>query len=505
MKYFFCMVTAVTFFLVGYSQSYFPPNNSDEWVSADPASLGWCSHKIDSLYRFLDSNSTNAFILLKDGKIVLEKYFGNQTAESSWYWASAGKTIAAVLTGIAQQEGYLHIQDTTSKYLGEGWTSLLPEQEEKITIRHQLTMTTGLDDGVEDVSCTADTCLQFLVDAGERWAYHNEPYTLLDKVIENATGYNVNNYFNQKVKSIIGMDGYFIPVENDNVFFSTARSMARYGLLMLNEGNWNGTQVITDSIYFHDMISTSQNLNESYGYLWWLNGKDSLMIPRSQFIFRTSVSPNAPADMYAALGRNGQFINVVPSQNMVWIRMGDIPDNTLVPFRFNDDIWEHINSLYCDQGDSTHQTIRLEEGWNLISTCIETEQNSIDSIFKGLDVEMIKTMSEFWSVTQPKYLNSLQNINPATGYFVLMKESSELTISGILCSDTLNTGLFDSGWQLLGSPFQTSVPFHELFTNEDVEVIKNFDGFWHPEGDDNGIFNLDSGKGYFVKGTIEPQ
>jgi CubicO group peptidase (beta-lactamase class C family) len=92
------------------------------------------------------------------------------------------------MTGIAQQEGHLSISDTTSNYLGQGWTICTPQQEEKITIRHQLTMTSGLKDDVPDHYCTLDTCLIYQADAGARWAYHNGPYTLLDSVIEVATG-----------------------------------------------------------------------------------------------------------------------------------------------------------------------------------------------------------------------------------------------------------------------------------------------------------------------------
>ncbi|HAT63910.1 MAG TPA: serine hydrolase, partial [Flavobacteriaceae bacterium] len=61
-----------------------------------------------------DANDTKAFILLKDGKIVLEQYFDDFTAESNWYWASAGKTLTATMVGIAQQEGFLDITNPTS-------------------------------------------------------------------------------------------------------------------------------------------------------------------------------------------------------------------------------------------------------------------------------------------------------------------------------------------------------------------------------------------------------
>ena len=273
------MILFLGCFWVGKSQNlYFPPTVGSAWDTLAPASLGYCQPKIDSLYTFLEDNSTKAFILLKDGKIVLEKYFGGHTATSPWQWASAGKTITAFMVGIAQQEGHLSITDTTAQYLGQGWTNATPQQEEKITVRHQLTMTSGLDDGVPDHYCTLDTCLNYLADAGTRWAYHNGPYTLLDQVIANATGQSLNSYTTQKLKTPTGMTGSFFSVGYNNVFFSTARSMARFGLLILNQGNWNGNQLLTDAAYFNEMVNTSQNLNNSYGYLWWLNGKSNFMI-----------------------------------------------------------------------------------------------------------------------------------------------------------------------------------------------------------------------------------
>lgn len=334
---------------------YFPPLIGTTWDTTSPFSLGWCQPKIDSLYDFLDQTNSKSFILLKDGKIILEKYFGNHTSDSLWYWASAGKTLTAFTVGIAQQEGFLSIDDTSSSYLGAGWTVCPTIKEEKITIWNQLTMTSGLNDGVPDHYCTLDTCLQYLADAGTRWAYHNGPYTLLDGVISNATGQSLNSYFNSKIRSRIGMNGTFFPAGYNNVYFSNSRSMARFGLLMLNNGNWNGTQIMTDTAYFNQMINTSQNLNRSYGYLWWLNGKSSFMAPGLQTVFPGSLFPDAPADMYAALGKDGQIINVVPSENIVMIRMGEAPGTTAdVTPVYNNDIWRYINALSCNISPNTN-------------------------------------------------------------------------------------------------------------------------------------------------------
>lgn len=331
---------------------YFPPNTGTTWETITPESLNWCPEKIDLLNNFLEDNNTKAFILLKDGKIVIESYFDDHNITAPWYWASAGKTITSFMVGIAQQEGFLSIDEPTATYLGNGWTSCSPSEELAITVKNQLTMTSGLNDGVPDSTCTTSDCLECLATPGNRWAYHNAPYTLLDQVIENATGATLNNYTTQKLKNHTGMTGAFLPVENNTVFFSNARSMARFGLLMLNNGNWNGNQILTNSVYFNDMITTSQSLNEAYGYLWWLNGSSTFMVPNLQTVFNGPLFPNAPNDMYAAQGLNGQFLNVAPSQNMVWIRMGENPDNLPVPFLLNDEIWEYINNLECDLGSA---------------------------------------------------------------------------------------------------------------------------------------------------------
>jgi CubicO group peptidase (beta-lactamase class C family) len=59
----------------------------------------------------------------------------------------------------------------------------------------------------------------------------------------------------------------------NNIYFSTARSMARFGLLNLNKGIWDTVPILNDTNYFTEMTTTSQDMNRSYGYLWWLNGK----------------------------------------------------------------------------------------------------------------------------------------------------------------------------------------------------------------------------------------
>ena len=337
------------------STLYFPPLNSDEWESKSPSELDWNISELGGLLTYLENNNTRAFIVLKDGKIVIEEYFGNNilgTApfdrNTQWYWASAGKTLTATLVGIAQQEGLLNINNTTSTYLGNGWTNLTSDKEDMITVKNQLTMTTGLEYNVSDLDCTLPSCLTYRTDAGQQWFYHNAPYTLLEKVVENATGIDYNDYTNQKVESVIGMNGQWISQAYNNVYWSTARDMARFGLFILNKGKWSNTDVLSDAEYYEQMLNTTQSLNLSYGYLWWLNGKESIIFPGLPNSFDVPLSDNAPIDLFAGMGLNGQFVEVIPSKNLVVIRMGEVPNGSLVPITFHNEMWEKINLVIIE-------------------------------------------------------------------------------------------------------------------------------------------------------------
>lgn len=330
---------------------YFPPKAVGQvWESIAPEQLGWQTQHIPSLLSFLESSNTRAFIVLKDGKIVIEAYFNktligaNFIQQSNWYWASAGKTLTAATVGLAEEKGLLTLADPTSKYLGQGWTSLAASEENKITVWHQLTMTTGLDDGVPNRDCTLPTCLRFKAAPGNRWSYHNAPYTLLDKVVERSTNQTFDQFFNTNLRDKIGMDGFWQYVDFNHVYFSTARSMARYGLLVLNEGKWANEQIINKE-FVNAMIEPSQTINKSYGYLWWLNGQPSFMVPTSQLVINGSITPQAPTDMVAAMGRDSQLLNIVPSKGIVVVRMGDNPETSLVPFNYQNQLWEYLAKI----------------------------------------------------------------------------------------------------------------------------------------------------------------
>ncbi len=329
---------------------YFPPINSNFWARSSPASQGWCIGAIGDLYDYLEDTNTKAFIVLKDGKIVLEKYFDNFTRDDTWYWASAGKCLTSVTMGIAQQQGLLSIEDKSSDYLGTGWTSLSPFLENRIKVRNQISMNTGLDESAGDPDCTDPACLTFRALADTRWAYHNAPYTLSLSVIEAASGQPINDYVSTHLHAPTGITGDFQQVDFNRVYYSTARSMARFGLLVQNNGSWDGTPVLSDANYFNDMLQSSSSENLSYGYLWWLNGYESHRLPNVPFLLDGPLLPDAPSSTVAALGKNGQILNVIADEGLIVVRMGASPEinnQQLIASAYNNEIWKKLNLVIC--------------------------------------------------------------------------------------------------------------------------------------------------------------
>lgn len=321
---------------------YFPPLNSDSWETTSITELSWNASQLSPLLEYLEEKNTKSFIILHKGKIVVEAYMNGHSETSPWYWASAGKTLTTAVSGIAQEENLINLNDKVSDYIGNGWTSATLEKENLITCKNLLSMTSGLDDSMGDGISPDD--LQYVADAGTRWAYHGV-FLKMQDVIASASNQSWDNYFETKLKNRIGMTGAWIQNGNTNVYWSTTRSMARFGLLIAANGTWEDTQIIPEN-FLNEATTTSQNINKSYGYLWWLNGKSSYRLPQTQFEFSGELIPNAPKDMYCALGKNDQKIYVVPSKELVIVRMGNTADDANFALSdFDNVLWEKINLL----------------------------------------------------------------------------------------------------------------------------------------------------------------
>jgi CubicO group peptidase (beta-lactamase class C family) len=322
---------------------YFPPINSSTWETKSVSNLNWDTSKIKSLKDFLIQNNTKSFIILVNGRIVLEEYYNGHNASATWEWNSAGKTLVASTIGIAQQENLLNINNKASEYLGSGWTNMPVDKENLITCKNLLSMTSGIDDTKQLVT---KSNLTYLADASTRWSYHNVFQKLMD-VVTSANKSDFESYFNSRLKNKIGMDGFWNNGIVFKIYNSNTRSMARFGLLALNLGKWENEQILNET-FFKESVSSSQSINPAYGYLWWLNGKNKFMIPTEQNVYQGSLIPNAPSDMYAAMGANDQRIYIIPSKKMVIVRMGEASNPTNPNFAisgFDSLLWDKLNAV----------------------------------------------------------------------------------------------------------------------------------------------------------------
>lgn len=321
---------------------YFPPTTSNEWETISLNDLNWNSNKLEELKSFLINENTKSFMILVNGRIVVEEYYNGHTVSDTWQWNSAGKTLVSATTGIAQQNGLIDINNKVSDYIGNEWTSTTTQQEDLITVKNLLAMTSGLDD---EPQLVIKPNLTYLADAGTRWAYGNVFQRLMN-VVEGASGIKFDNYFNNELRNKIGMEGFWNNGLIYRIYNSNTRSMARFGLLASQNGNWDGEQIVNET-FFIESKTTSQNINPSYGYLWWLNGKSSYMLPSTQTKFSSELVPNAPADMVAAMGKDEQRIYIVPSKNLVIIRMGEatVSKGNFALSSFDNVFWEKFNKV----------------------------------------------------------------------------------------------------------------------------------------------------------------
>jgi len=121
---------------------------------------------------------------------------------------------------------------------------------------------------------------------------------------------------------------------------------------------------------------------------------------------------------------------------------------------------------------------------------------------RAKDVQEIKSASAFWNKGQPAAFNSLTRLTAGQGYLVNMNTAGTLTISGIPCTGVLPYAPI--GWQLIGYPCTDVLPYaptpiSNYFNTSNCQIIKNFEGYWQPNGTSNSLSNFEPGKAYFLK------
>jgi CubicO group peptidase (beta-lactamase class C family) len=320
-------------------QSAYVPPAGDAWERVDPGDAGWDLAKLEEAVTFAGERNSTALLVVQGGRIVVERYWQGWNEHSAALIASCQKSFSAVLAGIAQHEGLLRLDHLVAQHLGSGWSHAGEAEELRITLRHLLTMTSGLDEG-----------LQRGGEPGSVWFYNTPAYYRLKGAIQAAAGVPFEEYFRSRLAEPLGLQDsawqgeMFAPPPGQQLHAS-GRDMARFGLLVLRGGRWNGRTIIPDAAYHAAMLESSQDLNPAYGYLWWLNGKDRWQRPARGVHGQGTFIPSAPADMVAALGAADKKIHVVPSLDLVVVRHGGAAfEAAQAVSTFDEQLWQRLSA-----------------------------------------------------------------------------------------------------------------------------------------------------------------
>jgi CubicO group peptidase (beta-lactamase class C family) len=313
--------------LVSAQNLYFPAAGP-AWEHVEPAAAGWNKQAVLAALDLAGARHSTAVVILHKGKLMAERQWDLAQQKTSARFqfertsdgqiledvASAQKSVTAILVGIARHKALLSLDDPVAKYLGTGWSKASREQESRITIRHLATMSSGLTEA-----------LAYEAEPGTKWFYNTVAYQQLLRVLEKAAGKDINELTREWLTGPIGMQDSLWRGRGMGLmgFLSTARDLARFGLLIEAGGVWNGRPIVEDTRYLAECLRPSQEMNPAYGYLWWLNGHP---VKRPQRPNAPKLIPSAPDDLVAALGAMGRKVYVVRSLNLVVTRTGDTPD-----------------------------------------------------------------------------------------------------------------------------------------------------------------------------------
>ena len=335
----YCLVAFCLGFLVpltGIADDLYFPSSDDEWETVSPESIGWDVGALDEALALAGELRSSGVVILHNGRILAERYWDaprdpayrrmvtgyDDDGHSIEDVASVQKSVVAVLTGMAQSRGFLSIHDSVGSYLDSGWSQATVEQEREITIRHLLSMTSGLD-----------TEFRYAAEAGTTWLYNTPVYHSLMQVIEAATGLERNALTVDWIGSPLGLENTswtprpWADSANSVGLSTTARELARFGLMVQSGGMWGDQVVMDDPEFIEAMLSPSQTLNSAYGYLWWINGQEE------------SVIDAAPADLVAMQGALDRKLYLVPSLNLVVARLGHVAPSEQ---NFNELFWAEL-------------------------------------------------------------------------------------------------------------------------------------------------------------------
>lgn len=322
----------------------------DTWDTAAPAELGLDPAVLDGLAADAEAAGSSCLVVVRDGVVVADHAWPGPEQEPREAF-SVTKSLTSTLVGIAADRGDLALDDPAATYLPEwaGTPSASVTVEDLVANTSGREWSLGIDYGqmlgAEDKTAFARALGQ---DAppGEVWAYNNSAIQTLSAVLEAATGQPAEDLAAEAVFAPTGMADSTLQTDASGQALTfmglrtTCLDLARFGHLMLNDGTWDGEQVLSADYVEAATDTSSSELNAGYGYLWWLNKEGTIATPTlastgvgSQDTAPGQMLPGASEDIFWALGFNNQVVAVVPEAGIVAVRMGPKPPDD-APFSY---------------------------------------------------------------------------------------------------------------------------------------------------------------------------
>ena len=298
------------------------------WKVKKPEDVGLDGELVTVMIEEIDRSGLNydGLVVIHKGVIVAEKYYYIYQEKSLHETYSVTKSVISSLVGIALQQGCIEsIEDPVLAYFPDREFLNMNDQKQSLTIKDFLTMSSGLAYDPDEMYASSDWA-QYTLDEpliyppGVTWFYSNGGPQVLSALISQACEMDTREFADQYLFKPLGITNYrWERNEEGNPNGSwglelTPRDMAKFGYLYLQDGVWDGEQILPpdwvelSSRPYHQVPDPLEPWDEYYGFLWWIHGDG----------------------FYAAHGYKGQFIYLAPEQDLVVVITANIADKDFV-------------------------------------------------------------------------------------------------------------------------------------------------------------------------------
>ena len=328
-------------FLLGMATFYFRPHANTPtrdywptqgWQTASPESMGFDSEKLATAINTMKADGTaiHSLTIIRHGKILLDVYFYPYDGTTLHDVASVTKSVTTTLIGIAADQGLLDLDAPMVSFFTDRDIANLDDWKRAITVRDLANMSSGLDcyrtadnePTLQEMKASEDWVqftldLEMIHEPGTVWDYCSPGMHLLSAILAKASGMSTLEFAQPNLFAPLGITEVNWPADAAGIndgwgdLALYPRDMAKIGYLWLNNGIWDGQQIVSRQWVENAIkpLMIADN-GDAYGYGWWIN-------PEEIFSYR-------------AAGRSGQEIQVVPAFDVVIVKTGGGLDPALV-------------------------------------------------------------------------------------------------------------------------------------------------------------------------------